>query len=155
MAQFVTALKAAHDVDGFRCRKPELAAWLQQVARQHQNKGMSRTWVLVDDSAPSRIIGFYAVSMRGLVSTSVLPSNMARRLPRDVPAYTLARLAVALGEERKGAGSDLLMNAMDRARVAAMAVGGYALFVDAKDDEAVSFYTQYGFVPVRPPLFSS
>ena len=39
------------------------------------------------------------------------------------------------------------MNAMDRVREAADAVGGYALFVDAKDDDAAAFYKQYGFVP--------
>lgn len=147
MAQSVIALKAEHDVKSFSCGTPELDAWLQRVASQHQKNGLSRTWVLVDDSAPSRIIGYYALAMRGMVPVSVLPGTMARRLPREVPAYTLARLGVAIDRQGQGIGADLLMNAMDRVRETADAVGGYALFVDAKDAHAARFYTKFGFVP--------
>lgn len=147
MAQFVIALKARHDVKGFSCGTPELDAWLQRVASQHQKNGLSKTWVLVDDDSPSRIIGYYALAMRGMVPISVIPPQIARRLPREVPAYTLARLAVASDRQGQGAGADLLMNAMDRVREAAEAVGGYALFVDAKDAAAPGFYAKYGFLP--------
>jgi predicted N-acetyltransferase YhbS len=82
-----------------------------------------------------------------MVPISLLPPEMARRLPREVPAYTLARLAVAIDRQGQGAGADLLMNAMDRVREAAEAVGGYALFVDAKDKAGAGFYAKYGFVP--------
>lgn len=86
-------------------------------------------------------------AMRAMVPITVLPPQMARRLPPEVPAYTLARSAVAMARQGQGAGADLLMNAMDRVRETAEAVGGYALFVDAKDAAAASFYAKFGFVP--------
>lgn len=147
MELYVTALEAVHDVKSFNCNKPALSAWLQHISRQHQKNGMSKTYVLANEEDPAQIIGFYALAMRGMVPITVLPSEMARRLPCEIPAYTLARLAVAADKQGQGFGADLLMNAMERVRVAADAVGGYALFVDAKDEAAAAFYGKFGFVP--------
>lgn len=148
MVHCVIALHPAHDVDRFDCGDPVLNAWLRRTASQHVKKNISKTYVLVDDEAPDTIIGFYALAIRAMTPKDALPPAMAKRLPRDVPGYTLARLAVGTAMQGHGWGTDLLMNAMDRVRAAADCVGGYAFFVDAKDEVAAAFYAQYGFVPL-------
>jgi GNAT superfamily N-acetyltransferase len=58
----------------------------------------------------------------------------------------LARLGVQQGEQGKHYGENLLGDAMRRARAAALEVGGWSLFVNAKGDEAAGFYRKYGFI---------
>lgn len=146
MTQFVTALDKTHEVKDFHCGTVALDAWLQQTARQHQANSISQTFVLVDDRAPSVILGFYALTLRGLTSSEELPPEIAKRLPRTVPGITLARLAVRKSEQGKNYGEELLVDAMIRARNAAKGVGGWGFFVDAKNEQAASFYRKYGFM---------
>jgi N-acetylglutamate synthase-like GNAT family acetyltransferase len=40
-----------------------------------------------------------------------------------------------------------MYHALNRAAQVADEVGGYALFVDAKDEQAAAFYKKYGFIP--------
>lgn len=154
MAHSVAALDRTHDVSGFDCGVPALNSWLQTVASQHKRKLLSMTFVLVDDAAPAVIIGFYALAIRGMTATESLPSEIARKLPLNVPGMTLARLAVDKKSHGQGCGGLLLVDAMTRVRAVAGQVGGYALFVDAKDMAAARFYSRYGFkaVPSDPLL---
>jgi GNAT superfamily N-acetyltransferase len=140
----VIPLERTHDVAPFDCGEPALNNWLQTVAMQHQKNGTSRTFVLIDDAAPKHILGFFAMAIRTLTPVGELPAEMRRKLPRQVPGYTLARLGVSLDAQGKGYGVRLLMEAMEKAYRASRNVGGFALFVDAKDG-AASFYEHFGF----------
>ena len=53
----VQALAGNHDRQGFDCGRQELNDWLRQVARQHQDKGLSKTFVAIREEAPTRICG--------------------------------------------------------------------------------------------------
>lgn len=146
MALSIVVLNREHDVSGFDCAVPALNDWLAKIARQHQKNALSSSFVLVDDATPNQILGYYALAIRGLTYTDTLPPNMAKRLPAQVPGLTLARLAVAQSEQKKGYGEMLLVDAMLRAKNVSRQTGGYALFVDAKDQGAAQFYGKYGFV---------
>jgi predicted N-acetyltransferase YhbS len=76
-----------------------------------------------------------------------MPIRLAKRLPRYpvVPVARLGRLAVALAYHGRKLGGALLWDAVERASRSEVAV--YALVVDAKDDQAESFYLHHGFVP--------
>jgi len=145
MAHSISALTKAHDVNGFNSGVPELNAWLKSTAGQHQKKGISRTHVLTDDSAPAEIIGFFTMAIRIMTPRSELAMGMAKSLPANIPGYTLARLAISEAQKGKGYGQLLLSAAMTKAKATADDVGGFALFVDAKDDDAAHFYLHYGF----------
>lgn len=147
MAHSISALEAAHEVNRFSCGKPELDVYLQATAKQHQNKNISKTYVLTDDEDPTLIIGFYTMAIRPMVPKEKMPPHMVKRLPNSVPGFTLARLAVSENHKGEGHGKTLLMAAMAKAKAVADEVGGFALFVDAKDGEASSFYQKYGFTP--------
>lgn len=148
MALKVTALTAANNVKEFDCGNDALNTWLRQTASQHSRKKISQTHCLVDDIQPGKIIGFYTLAIRGMMPVTDLPPVMQRRLPGDVPAYTLARLAVSEDMQEQGWGEYLLVDAMQEVRRVASSIGGAFLFVDAKDLNAAAFYARYGFVPL-------
>ena len=66
----------------------------------------------------------------------------------EVPAFRLARLAVALPCQGRGLGGQLLLAAGRRCLLAAAEVGGVALLIDAKNERAASWYASYGAVPL-------
>lgn len=113
---------------------------------QHQKNGTSKTFVKVDRDDPARILGFVTLAIRPMTPKEELPAEMHKRLPGSIPGFTLARLAVDVTAQGQGLGEHLLLDAMERAWHASGNVGGYALFVDAKDG-AAGFYEKYGFVP--------
>jgi GNAT superfamily N-acetyltransferase len=148
MGHYIAPLDQTHDVKGFDCGTVQLNTWLQTIAGQHQAKGLSKTFVLIDEEAPSFIVGFYALAVRRMTPREALPADMAKKLPSDIPGYTLARLAVASSAAGNGFGGDLLVDAMRRTKQVSNQVGGVFLFVDAKDQKAAEFYRHFGFVPL-------
>jgi ribosomal protein S18 acetylase RimI-like enzyme len=146
MTIVITALRAAHDLDHFDCGQPMLNNWLQQTARQHQKKLLSQTYVLLDETLPSKVLGFYCINQRGLIPSDIWPLKEAQKLPIKFPALTIGRLAVDVHAQGYGYGEELLVDAMLRAKKVSQVIGSWGLFVDAKDDQAAAFYSKYGFV---------
>lgn len=144
----VELLDATHDRSGFDCGVEPLNRYLHQIARQHIAKGISKTFVLVDEhaAAPKPVLGFFTISLCQVLGQQV-PAKWAKKLPAQIPAMRLGRLAVARTQQGAGCGKALLVEALRRiARVAALA-GGIGLFVDAKDEDAAAFYARFGFEP--------
>lgn len=146
MAIRVVPLETSHEVKQFDCGDIDLNVFLQASAGQHQRKFISKTYVLIDDDAPAIVMGFYTLALRRMVSKD-LPPAMAKRLPCEVPGFSLARLAVQEELKGQGHGEYFLIHALRRAARVAGEIGGYAAFVDAKDDKAAAFYKKYGFIP--------
>lgn len=140
----IQPLSGNHDRKRFECGSAALDLWLHHTARQHQRRGISRTFVAVTQDAPTRVLAYYALTVCEVV-TQDLPENGARRLPNKIPGVRLGRLAVDRSMQGQGLGKLLLMDAIDRAQKVLEHVGVHALFVDAKDDGAASFYRKYGF----------
>lgn len=141
----IEPLAPGHDRPGFDCGTPALNRYLREIARQHADKGIARSFVLVDDSTPTEILGFFTLTVCEVQSES-LPSQIARKYPRMIPAARLARLAVARTHQRSGLGRLLLVDAMRRCLAVAESIGIIGLFVDAKDEAAARYYAQYGFI---------
>lgn len=136
----VLPLNDRHDRKSFDCGDADLNGWLKQTARQHKEKGVSSTFVLVGDKTSVEILGFYAISLAELVNAD-LPAQYGKWLPNRVPVFRLGRLATALGHQGKGVGEFMLFDAIDRATRISGEVGGIGLVVNAKH----SFYQRYGF----------
>lgn len=148
MATLVTALSSIHDLKSFDCGNNELNTYLQSIAGQHQRKYISKTYVLVDEDNPTLVLGFYTLANRKMVLAKTLPAALKKRLPTEIPAFTLARLAIDVRHQKKEHGEYLLLHAMNRAARVADEIGGFALFVDAKDVAAAGFYRKYGYLPL-------
>lgn len=146
----ITVLNKSHDRTGFDCGVPELNTFLKATVRQHQQKGISRTFVLTDSSPV--ILGFFTLTLCEIAPAS-LPAKYAGIYPSHVlPAVRLARLAVSRKAQKKRFGELLLTEAVYRTALIADQAGVIGLFVDAKDDTARQFYLRYGFleIPERP-----
>ena len=73
-----------------------------------------------------------------------------QKWPRyPVPCFRLGRLAIHLAHRNRGLGRILMGCAVDRSLEAKKHVAAYALVVDAKGEDAKSFYEHYGFTPCR------
>jgi GNAT superfamily N-acetyltransferase len=143
----IQPLTGRHDRRAFGSGSEPLDRWLREVAQQHQRRGISQTFVAVSDDVPSRVLGYYALTVCEIVSDE-LPAASARRLPRRVPGIRLGRLAVDQTVQNQRLGELLLTDAIQRATHVREHVGVHALFVDAKDERAASFYRKYGFQPL-------
>lgn len=140
----VQALAGDHDRQGFDCGRRELNDWLRQVARQHQDKGLSKTFVAVREEAPARICGYYALMLAELENRH-LPEAWRKKLPRRIPGVRLGRLAVDRQYQGKRLGELLLVDALTRAQRIYAEAGGIGLFVDALDEPAAGYYRYFGF----------
>jgi ribosomal protein S18 acetylase RimI-like enzyme len=140
----VRALAGDHDRQGFDCGRQALNDWLRQVARQHQDKGLSKTFVAVREEAPTRICGYYALTLSELENRH-LPEAWRKKLPRRIPGVRLGRLAVDSQYQGKGLGELLLVDALTRAQRIYAEAGGIGLFVDALDEQAAGYYRNFGF----------
>jgi ribosomal protein S18 acetylase RimI-like enzyme len=141
----VRPLTGSHDRQGFDCGRPELNDWLRQVARQHQEKGLSKTFVATLEEAPDCICGYYALTLAELENRH-LPEAWRKKLPRRIPGVRLGRLAVDGQYQGKGLGELLLIDALTRTRRIVTEAGGIGLFVDAIDEQAAGYYRRFGFV---------
>lgn len=142
----ILPLSGQHDRKTFDCGDEALNQWLAQVASQHKAKGVSSTYVAVDEKAPATILGYYAISVTEIAGDELSPA-WNKRLPTKIPAFRIGRLAVASICRGKRLGALLLGDAITRIRRVALDVGGVFILVNAKPD-AVGFYHQYGFEPM-------
>jgi GNAT superfamily N-acetyltransferase len=142
----IVSLARHHDRSRFDCGVPELNSFLKATARQHGEKGISRTFVLSDQEKSAAILGYFTLTLCE-VRTEHLPAIYAKKYPQHgLPAVRLARLAVSKKYQRTGYGGLLLSEAIYRTILIAEQVGMIGLFVDAKDERAHKFYEKYGFV---------
>ncbi|MGL5824701.1 MAG: GNAT family N-acetyltransferase [Nocardioides sp.] len=150
MSDYVSvALGPAHDVGAFRCGKQPLDEWLQGQAHRAQAAGTARTYVWAQ-AGSGEVLAYFSVA-----PTQVVRSEVSRSLAAGysvVPGYLLARLALDQRLHRRGLGSELLVDALERIVDAAGVGGGRLIVVDAIDDEAHAFYRRHDFVPVTASM---
>ena len=143
----IEILTRAHDREGFDCGSKDLNRYLRHTAHQHSEKGISRTFVLVNDEDPSAILGFFTLASCEIL-VDKLPRKYEKKYPTRAPAVKLARLAVVKNMQKKGLGTHMMLDAMDRILRVAEHLGIIGFFVDAKNDEAAMYYKQFGFIPL-------
>ena len=141
----VQPLGPHHDRAGCSCGVEPLDNYLKKQARQDVKKRVAAVFVLTPDG---RTIGGYYTLSQFSVDLGMLPQEIARRLPRypSVPATLIGRLAVSTAFRGQGLGELLLMDALRRSLTLSQQIASAAVIVDAKDDRAISFYREYGFL---------
>ena len=136
-------LGARHDVSQFNSGIDSLNTWLQRKARLNEAKGGARTYVVCSGN---RVIAFYSLAASSVERRRV-SSRVGRNMPEPIPVILLGQLAVDVNYQGSGLGSDLLIDAGKRALVAADVIGARAIVVQAFNEEAKTFYEQFGFLP--------
>jgi GNAT superfamily N-acetyltransferase len=140
----IEPLAPSHDRMEFTCGVDALDRYFRQQAGQDVRRRATACFV-AREIATDRIAGFYTLAAGGIL-LGEMSAQLAKRLPRypTVPVARLGRLAVALAFHGLKLGGALLWDAVERASRSDVAV--YALVVDAKDEQAESFYRHHGFV---------
>ena len=97
---------------------------------------------------PSKqVVGFYTLSSYSF-NRDFLERPQQKKIPPQyvVPAILLGRLAVSSAYKNRKIGAQLLIDALRRSLELSNSLGAYAVAVDAKDEEAASFYKHYKFL---------
>ena len=148
----IEKISKKHDRKKFDCGEPVLNKYLSTIARQHQTKGISKTYALLEtDISATIIIGYYSLTMCE-IQTDELPENIAKKYPQRIPGVKLGRLAIDNRHQNKGLGGFLLADAMKRVSSISDSIGVVAFFVDAKNANAKSFYKKFGFLQFKNNL---
>jgi len=142
-------LSKIHNRADFDCGNDRLNAYLKQTALQHIEKELAKTHVLLDEQYGNSILGFYTL-LAYAVSPSLFPCTVSKKYPKSgtVPVILLGRLAISSEYQNKGLGKRLLAYVMKESLIVNGIIGGLALYVEAKDNTAVTYYKKFGFLPV-------
>ena len=144
MAYRLKPLGPEHDRGDFACGEPALDAYLRERARKDVVRAVAAVYVMVDERAPTKVMGYYSLSSFA-IAFSDLPESILKKLPKYplLPATLLGRLA----RDRRypGAGSLLLRDALGRSHRQTAAVGSIAVVAEAKNEAAAVFYRKFGF----------
>lgn len=140
----IERLNRDHDSSNFDCGKPSLNDWLTRFAFANQQNDSARTYVAVRED---KVVGYCSLTA-GSVLRDESPIRVAKGLAaHPIGVILLARLAVHRGEQGTGLGKALLVDALTRSVAAAGEIGARAILVHAIDDDAIKFYTKFGFEP--------
>ncbi|WP_238360958.1 hypothetical protein [Iningainema tapete] len=99
----IELLGKQHERERFNCGNEALNQFLKQTARQHIQKGISRTFVLVNTEQPETVIGFFTLTLCEVL-VDKFPAKFLKKYPYIVPGVKLARLAVDQAYQRQGIG---------------------------------------------------
>jgi GNAT superfamily N-acetyltransferase len=128
----------------FQCGEQPLDDWLATKALPHQDKHLSVTKVLFDESGT--IAGYYTLAT-AQVEFGDLPADVTKRLPRRMlPVVVLAQLGVSAARQGKGLGQLLLAQALRDCYEAGQTFAFVAAILDCIDDSAKAFYAKWDFV---------
>jgi len=143
----INPLAAEHDRSQFDCGEPSLNDFLKQYARQNEEKGVGRTFVLTREGE-QQVLGYYTLA-GGEVARDKLPPKAAKKLPKyPVPVVVLGRLAVDRSVQGEKLGRELLKDALHRVLGVSQQIGCYAVLVRALNAKAAEFYAKFSFEPL-------
>lgn len=135
------SLSPDHDASQFDCGKEPLNDWIKSRAARSEGRS-ARCYVVATDTRA--IVGYYCLST-GAVAHDNAPRTLKRNLPNPTPVMIVGRLAVDRQYGNRGIGSGMLKDGLNRILQASKIVGAKAAIVHAIDDDAISFYTHFGF----------
>jgi len=137
-------LSQEHDVSSFDCGKDPLNDFLKEHALDKQSAMLSRTYVVTRDNS---VVGYYTLA-RVAVQQVETPKKIGRGMPSLTPATLMARFAVDKGAQGLDLGKSLFTDAVRRTW-AVMKDGPAPVrffIVDAKDEEARTFYERFDMI---------
>jgi GNAT superfamily N-acetyltransferase len=138
----IEKLGKEHELSNFDCDNAALNEWLKRFALINQQNDSARTYVAVRSR---RVFGFYSLSA-GSVRKEESPTRIAKGLANHpIGVILLGSFAVHRNEQGKGLGKTLLVDALTRAATASEVIGARAILVHAIDEEALHFYSKFGF----------
>lgn len=139
----VNSLDLTSDRSSFESGVAPLDRYFRTQVSQDIKRRVTACFVATD--AHGQIAGYYTLASASVLLED-LPGALIKKLPRypSVPAVRMGRLAVDQSFKGNGLGAALLTDALRRA--VSSEIAAYAFIVDAKDEDAASFYAHHGFI---------
>ena len=136
-----------HDRAAFSCGDDSLDRYIREQASQDVKRGLASVFVITARDDHKQILAYYTLSSREL-KLDRLPEEIAKKAGRygHVGVTLLGRMAVAEKYKGTGLGALTLMNVLHKSLLAATDVASLAVFVEAIDSDAATFYRKYGFI---------
>ncbi len=140
-------LNPLHKKKNFICGKKLLDDYFRTQAKQDVKRKLAACFVLTDED--NNLKGYYTLSSTSVIR-KLLPENIIKKLPptyHNLPATLLGRLAIDNNYKGQKLGELLLIEALKRSHeISQNSIGSMAVIVDPIDDDAIQFYSKYGFV---------
>ena len=146
LAAFVQADARLHDLKSFDCGKASLNEYLRRYAIRNSELGLSRTWVLPEQSLqPKAPVAAYFTLAASTVLRADLPATVSSLPAYPVPVVILARLGVSLTQQKQQLGAKTLVQALRTAReLSERGLPAFGVILDVLDDDALQFYQHMG-----------
>lgn len=152
----IQAYKRQFKREKFDCGKTPLNNYILGNATNDVKSGACTCFVILNHN--EQVIGYYTLSAES-ISKSDAPQEFKKKIKYPyIPVILLGRLAVDKNEFGKGYGKLLLIDSLKRSlAVAKHQIGAVAVIVDPIDEEAIAFYSKYGFtmLPSSGRMFMS
>lgn len=142
----IEPLAKAHKRSDFTCGNDRIDGYFRETVSQDVKRKYASCFV-ARELTTNRVAGFYTLSSSN-VPLNEVPEPLAKKLPRypTVPAVLIGWLGRHSDYGGLGLGETLLFDAIKT--VATAPLGVHAIFADAIDDKAASFYAALGFAPL-------
>ncbi|PYE87415.1 GNAT family N-acetyltransferase [Phyllobacterium leguminum] len=142
----IEPLDKKHKRTDFSCGNERIDTYFREIVSQDVKRKYATCFV-AREIATDRVSGFYTLSSSN-VPLNEVPESLAKKLPRypSVPAVLIGWLGRHGDYAGQGLGEVLLFDAIKT--VATSSIGAHAIFADAIDDKAASFYASFGFIPL-------
>lgn len=150
MEYVVEPLSKEHKRSDFCCGVPPLDHYFHEQIVQDRKKKVAAPFVLIN-KATQEVAGFYTLSATS-IHLGELSKEIQGRLPKYplIPATLIGRMAIDKRHQKKKLGAFILVDALFRSIKSEIA--SFAVVVDAKNEQAFSFYESFGFIafPAHP-----
>ncbi len=138
----------------FKCTKDsDLEEFLHEKAIIYEERGRSRTYLILDPDHENRILAYYTLSLTEIMvpKENSLSNTTVRRMDLDdgkTVGYLIGQLAKDDSVEEH-VGHDLIDMAIGKLHVSFMQNGGRVICIDCKGP-LLDFYKNEGFTLVEP-----
>lgn len=141
----IEPLTREHNRKSFDCGDEEVTKFLREKALQDQERDLSRTMVLVDETvSPKQIIGYHTLIMTQVRQEEI--PNDRPKIKRGIPVILLGQLGIDMNFQSKGYGDLLLMDAQARIDEISKKVGIRAMMLDARNERLAVWYEKHDFI---------
>ena len=142
--------------ENFDCGKDSLNNYILRNVSKDVRSGACTCFVILQDE--DQVTAYYTLTAESIPKRDAPDKFQKKTTYEYIPVILLGRLAVDKSQMGKGYGKLLLIDALQRSlEVTTNQIGAVAVIVDPIDEEAIAFYSKYGFIllPTSGRMFMS
>jgi GNAT superfamily N-acetyltransferase len=140
----IEPLTREHNRKKFDCNDDAVNQFLREKAMQDQDRDLSRTMVLVNETRDAKIICGYHTLVMSQIRQEEIPDDKPK-ITRGIPVILLGQIGIDVEFQGQGFGDLLLMDVQSRVDEISRKVGIRALMLDARNEKLAEWYQKHDF----------